>query len=149
MTHSGSRARAEQALRLRCRRKTWAEISEQLGYRSRDGARHAVGRLLTKMAANPDAERALSSEALRVLQSGLNDRFDAAVQREDDAAALSLSRELRCLVAEEAKLIGIYAPERLEVHVHQSPSAIIAEAQDRLLAIIDAEVIDEPKGIES
>jgi hypothetical protein len=47
-------------------------------------------------------------------------------------------------------LQGAYAPERAEVdvNVRQSPSQLLDEYRDKLLAIIDAEVIDEPKGIE-
>jgi hypothetical protein len=142
MSHSSSRARAEEALHLRVRRKTWEEISEALGYSSRGGARLAVRRLLSKMALAPGDERVMSSVALRELQRGLFERFDAAVKRGDDAAVTNYARELRCLVSEDAKLLGIYAPERVEVTVRQSASEIIAEAENRLLAVIDAEVVE-------
>jgi hypothetical protein len=139
MSLADSRARAEEALRMRVRRRTWGEISEALGYKSRGGARLAVRRLMSKMVAAPGADRALSSEALLELQRGLFERFDAAVSRGDDVTAVSVARELRCLVTDNAKMSGIYAPERTEVDVtvHESPREIVAEATARLLALVD------------
>jgi hypothetical protein len=143
MPHTDSRARAQQALRLRGRRKTWAEISAELGYRSRDGARLAVGRLIRTAAPDPDAERAVSTEALRVLQEGLFPRFDEAVERRDDEKAMTLSRELRSLVAEEAKLNGLYAPQSVAVDVSvTSRIEVIDRLESELLALSDANVIE-------
>ncbi|ORW43104.1 hypothetical protein AWB90_18295 [Mycobacterium paraense] len=105
---------------------------------------------------DPVAERAVSVEKLRVQEAALFDRFKAAAQRGDDELAVTLSKELRLLVDTGAKIDGHYAPQRtqVDVHVHQTPAAILAEAERRLLAvaserqhqlsanIIDAEVIE-------
>ena len=39
--------------------------------------------------------------------------------------------------------------QTVNVTIRQSPSEIIADATSRLLEVIDAEVIDEPRGIGS
>lgn len=137
MPHRESRARAAQALQLRARRKTWAEISTTLGFRSRDGARLAVGRLVRSMAPDLALERAVATEALRVQEAGLYGRFEAAVDGGDDDMAVSLSKELRSLVAERAKLNGLAVPQRteLDVNVHHSATAIIDRMEGELLAL--------------
>lgn len=79
------------------------------------------------------------TEALRVLQSGLFDRFDAAVKRRDDEKAMTLSRELRSLVAEEAKLNGLYAPQSVAVDVSvTSRIEVIDRLESELLALAEA-----------
>jgi hypothetical protein len=58
--------RAEAALRLHAVGRTWAEVSAELGYRSRDGARLAVARLQARMPAESvDGARRSASEGLR------------------------------------------------------------------------------------
>lgn len=149
MSHRDSRARATEALRLRGKRKTWAEISAELGYRTRDGSRSAVTRLLRSVVLDPALERAASTESLLAQERSLQDRFDEAVQSGNDDAAVSLSKELRSLVAERARLHGIYAPQRSEVDINvtQTTTSIIREAREKLLAVVDAEVV-EPRQIE-
>jgi hypothetical protein len=144
MPHRDSRARAVEALRLRARRKTWQEIADELGFRTRAGARLAVTRLLRSDVRDPAAERAVSVEKLRTQEAALFDRFEAAVRSGDDEMALSLSKELRLLVVDGARIDGHFAPQRtqVDVHVHQTPAAIIADARERLLSVIDAEVIE-------
>ncbi|ODR00340.1 hypothetical protein BST27_29695 [Mycobacterium intermedium] len=143
-----SRARAEEALRLRARRKTWTEISAELGFRSRDGARLAVNRLLKSVSADPGhvaLERAVSSASLAAQEPGLFELYEAAVKRGDDEAAATLSRELRSLVTDRAKLAGLYAPQAVSVDVKLSLGDLIAQAKQRLLALdntVDAEVIE-------
>jgi hypothetical protein len=72
------------------------------------------------------------------------DRFAAAIDREDDETAALLNREVCRNRDQLAKLTGFYAPETVDVHVTQTPAAILAETKQRLLAVIDAEVV-EPK----
>jgi len=143
MSHRASRARAIEALQLRARRKTWTEISSELGFRSRDGARLAVNRLIRSDVRDPVAERAASVEKLRVQESALFELYEAAVARRDEEAAAMLSKELRLLVTDAAKIDGHYSPQRTQVDVliHQTPAAIIADARERLMSVIDAEVV--------
>lgn len=149
MPHKDSRNRAEAALKLRAKRMTWAAISTELGFSSRQGARLAVERLLGRRSSNPMArsiERELSAESLRTQEECLQPLLDDAVDRADAETAVMLSRELRSLVADRAKLTGIAAPQRVEVGVNVTTTTeIIANARRQLLAIdntIDAEVIE-------
>lgn len=152
MNHHDSRLRAEQALKLRACGRSWAEIADALGFGSRSAAQTAVKRLVASTRPDPEADRAESTESLRVLRSTLFGRMAAASQRGDDQTLVSISKELRNLVAEHSKLNGLYAPVRQEVDVRvsQTPEAILERAQTELLAAmrdqpaletIDAEVV--------
>lgn len=136
MSHQDSRLRAEQALKLRACGRSWSEIANALGYGSRRGAAQAVERLLASSRPDPEAERAESTEGLRVLRSTLFARMAVAAQRGDDQTLVSISKELRNLVAEHSKLNGLYAPvkQQVDVRVHQTPEAILERAQAELLA---------------
>ncbi|WP_326544683.1 hypothetical protein QGN31_06515 [Mycobacterium sp. 2-64] len=108
----------------------------------------AVNRLVREWVNDPDyatTERAVSAASLQAQEPGLFDLYESAVQRGDDEAAASLSRELRSLVTDRAKLTGIAAPQRTEVNVNLSVGEMIAQTRQRLLALdntIDAEVIE-------
>lgn len=108
----------------------------------------AVNRLIGVRGADPRyaaVERATSAESLREQESGLFGLYEAAVKRGDDEAAAALSRELRSLVTDRAKLVGIYAPQAVSVDVTLSVGEMIAQTRQRLLALdntVDAEVIE-------
>ncbi|MGV0645070.1 hypothetical protein ABQE44_16905 [Mycolicibacterium sp. XJ2546] len=89
------------------------------------------------MAPDLALERAVATEALRVQESGLYGRFEEALDNGDDDTAVSLSKELRSLVAYRAKLNGMEMPVRTEVDVtvHQSATAIIDRMEAELLAL--------------
>jgi hypothetical protein len=67
-----------------------------------------------------------------------------AVWRSDEETAVTLSKELRLLVDTAARIDGHAAPKQIQadLHVHQSPAAIIAEARERLSSVIDAEIVE-------
>ncbi len=139
MNRQDSRARAEEAFRLRAVGRTWAEISSTLGYRSRGAAQLAVRRLMDRTPAEtPGQARARADETLRITQSVLFGRLAAATQRGDDDVITSMAKEIRATVAERSKLAGAYAPQRTEVDVTVSadPAAVIADAERQLLALI-------------
>jgi hypothetical protein len=71
--------------------------------------------------------RAKHDNALRLLQRSNFTRYLTALQAGDDNMALQYSKETRSTVAERAKIVGAYAPQRAEVDVNVSidPSAII------------------------
>lgn len=158
--HATSRRRAEAALDLRVKKRTWAEIADQLGYRTPGGARHAVDRLLATTTTDPVKKRRMSVETLRVIQRPLFDMYDeAAVPGGDPATATMLAKELRALTVEEARLDDLYSPKRVELTASKS----LAEQIDALRAqwavspprqqqhqlgpaTIDAEVIEEAAG---
>ncbi|WP_349268960.1 hypothetical protein MPNTM1_04182 [Mycolicibacterium parafortuitum] len=80
------------------------------------------------------------------MRSVLFERFADAKVREDNEDLVMLAKELRANISETAKLHGAHAPQRTEVdvNVHHSASAIIAEARERLLSVVDAEVVEIP-----
>jgi hypothetical protein len=69
--------------------------------------------------------RAKHDNALRLLQRSNFTRYLTALQAGDDNMALQYSKEIRSTVAERAKIVGAYAPQRAEVDVNVStdPSA--------------------------
>ncbi|STZ60802.1 Uncharacterised protein [Mycolicibacterium tokaiense] len=139
MNRQDARARAEEAFRLRAAGRTWAEISRALGYRGRQSAQDAVRRLLDRTPPEtPGQARARADESLRITQSVLFGRLAAATQSGDDETLTKLAKEIRATVAERSKLAGAYAPQRTEVDVTVSgdPTAIIANAERELLALI-------------
>lgn len=139
MNRQDSRARAEEAFRLRAAGRTWSEISTALGYRSRGAAQLAVRRLMDRTPAEtPGHARAKADETLRITQSVLFGRLAAATQRGDDETLTRVAKEIRATVAERSKLAGAYAPQRTEVDVTVTtdPSAIIARAEADLLALV-------------
>lgn len=157
--HTDSLRRAEAALQLRAKGRTWQAIADELGFRSRQGACQAVGRLVGQMTSDPNYKpmaRAASDEGLRMQYEKLRPMFDAAVERDDNEAASMLSRELRAVTTDRAKLTGIAAPSSVsvDVKVSGSPVAILERAEADLLAVlaqrqpralssvIDAEVIE-------
>jgi len=149
-----SRARAERAFQLRAIGRSWREAANELGYRSVGAVQRAVQRHELRNGPEPveTSRRSLITSA-RITHSILFDRFAAAIDREDDETAALLNRELVRNRDQIAKLTGSYAPENINVNVSQTPAAIIADARARLLAVVDAEVIDarvvEPKELQA
>ena len=134
-----ARRRAERAHQLRALGRTWQEIADSLGYRSRGSAQDAVARLLTRSAPeSPEALRRVEAEELRIRRAVLHERFHAARARQDDDALVALNRELDRISTRVSKLHGLDAPERQQVDLNLAtdPAAIIAETRDRLLAVL-------------
>ena len=118
---------------------TWQEIADQLGYRSRQAASQAVKRLGNRTPPETvEQARAKHDNALRLLQRSNFTRYLTALQAGDDNMALQYSKEIRSTVAERAKIVGAYAPQRAEVDVNVStdPSAIIDRMESELLALV-------------
>jgi uncharacterized protein YegP (UPF0339 family) len=158
-TRQDTRRQAERAAALKAVGRTWQEIADVLGYRSRQAAQQAVERLQKR---NPpesvESARRSATETLRIVQAVLFEQFADAKQRGDNDDLSMLARELRNNVGEVAKLRGLYAPARSEVdvNIHQTATAILDRAESELLAltaqrqhplsvptVIDAEVITE------
>ncbi|MFP2991287.1 hypothetical protein [Mycobacterium intracellulare] len=145
MNRQDSRARAEEAWRLRATGRTWAEIAVEIGYGSPSAAYMAVTRLNKRTpAASPETVRRSAAEGLRVMRAVLFEQFADAKQRGDNDDLVLLGKELRNNIAEDAKLNGAHAPvkSQVDINVRQDAVAIIADARSRLLSTIDAEVID-------
>lgn len=148
MTLRESRERAEKAAMLRAIGRSWREVCRELAYKSIGAAQLAVARHERRNGPEPveTSRRSLITSA-RITHSILFDRFAAAIDRDDDETAAMLNRELVRNRDQIAKLTGSYAPERHDVTV-QSASELIAATKQRLLEIVDAEII-EPKEIQA
>ena len=143
-----SRRRAERALALHAVGKTWQQVADTCGYRSRQAAQVAVRRLDTRVRPeNIEALRRSEDEELRIRRELFHDELAAAKANNDTETMLALSRELDRIAARRARLLGLDVPVRteLDITVRQTPAAIIADARERLLAsVVDAEVVEIP-----
>lgn len=145
MCREDSRRRAERAHQLRALGRTWSEIADSEGFRSRGAAQTAVRRYL---AAEPgesvEEVRRSAAETLRITRSILLGRVAFATQRGDDDTLVKLSREVHRNLAQLAQLVGANAPVRseVEVAVTSSPTSIVDQAERQLLGTIEGEVVE-------
>ena len=110
-------------------------------------AQTAVNRHIERERRESSASKFETHKAgIEIRTRALNQRFVAAWKSGDDNTLVALNREIVRNEAELARLGGMYEPETVTINVSQTPAAIIAEARERLLAVVDAEVI--PKEIE-
>lgn len=138
MPHRDSRARAEQAFRLRALGYTWRAVADHLGYRSAGAAQSAVNRHLERTPPETvEGARKSATERLQISAQILAERIFEARASGDDDRLVPLMRELRNTTAEMAKLNGLNVPvaQQLDVTVHQSATAIIDRMEAELLAL--------------
>lgn len=142
MSRQDSRARAERAHRLRAIGRSWQEVADTEGFRSRRSAQRAVARLLAaELPEGVESSRRTAAESLRITTAVLFERFAAAADRNDDAAAALLNRELVRNRDQLARLLGLYAPERAEVSHDVSGlqgAAFVEAIRTRALALVEA-----------
>src|ERR1700722_11358095 len=134
-----TRAKHEEAARLRACGRSWQEIAEKLGYRSRQGAQTAVARFYARTRETPEFSRRSLTEGLRIVHQLLFEELADAKRRHNQAAIVAVSRELRATADQMAKLDGLHAPSRTEVNVRieSSATAVLDRAQAELLAIAE------------
>jgi hypothetical protein len=158
MAPSGNRqttkARAERAWRLRCAGRTWPEIADAVGYKSKQSAMVAVNRLLAKdPPEDVGIQRKYTAEGYRIVQAALFESLAVAKDRKNVHEVVTVSRALTDVMERRAKLLGLHVPvaQQLDVNVHQTVSAVLERAQSDLvqaiesgqaLLPIDAEVVD-------
>lgn len=143
MSMHASRERAAEAFQLRASRYSWREICDRLGYRSIGAAQTAVNRHVERLRREPTTTSVEAHKlAIETRTRAMTARFTQAFTAGDDDTLISLNREIARNEAELAKLAGMYAPEQLNVNVTQTSTQIIADARQRLLSVVDAEVID-------
>jgi AraC-like DNA-binding protein len=145
MNRQLTRHRAEQAERMHATGASWQEIADALGFKTRQGAIMAVQRLRnTTPPETVEQARAKHDSTLRMIQQRMFAGFLRADQARDDETAIKYAKEIRGIVGERAKLHGSYAPQRTEVDVTvtETPAALLAQTRQRLMAAIDAEVIE-------
>ena len=127
MPHLDSRRRAHAALRLRAQCRTWQEISDELGFKTANGARLAVRRLRMRDAPTTDERRAESVEELRVTRRMMHDGLEVANEVGDAEAVVKYAREIRSSLAEEALREGLNQPVRTEVSVTLDPGELVGQ----------------------
>ena len=147
-----SRARAERVFLMRSiGQQPWSKIRDELGFKSVGAAQMAYRRYLRRNPV-PDSKSVLAEilERKRALTEQAIAALVKAQKAGDFQAVAGLIRAVTQSDAELARLFGLsqQAQTTVNVTVKQMPSEIIAEAQARLLAVIDAEVVEERKAIE-
>lgn len=162
-THTNSRKRAEEALRLRCRGRTWQEIADELGFKSRGSVTTAVKRLILRDPPEDIATtRTYTAGAYRQVTTTLFESLEAAKAAGDHTAVATLGRAIGEIQEKHAKLTGLHIPVvqqkevEVNVQINTTASAVIDQAEHDLLAIaagskdagllpfIDAEVVEVP-----
>lgn len=155
-----SRARAERALRLRCRGHTWQEIADAEGFKSRSSATLAVKRLiLREPPEDVITSRTYTAGAYRLVTATLFESLAEAKAKPDNhEAVVSISRAIAYVQDKHAALTGqkVVVAQEINVQVTSSATAVIDQAEKDLLAIasghrdagllpvIDAELVDAP-----
>ncbi|WP_134065112.1 hypothetical protein [Mycobacteroides salmoniphilum] len=147
MSREDSRLRVQRAADLRASGKTWQQIADSEGFRSRRAAQLAVQRF--RQREHPESlsdKRRTASEGLRILKSVLFADLADAKQQGDHQAVVASARAIADVIEKDAKLNGLHAAvaQEINVRVEQTPAAIISEARERLAAVLDAEVVDLP-----
>lgn len=137
-----SRDRAERVYLLRsvCGL-SWSAIRDAEGFTSVGGPQRAYER---HRARNPmPSAEVVAAEIMERQRLTQGAAVAALLQAKDPVAVAALVRAINAGDAQLAKLYGL-GQETVQVNVtHQSPAQILADAQQRLLAVIDAEVVEQ------
>jgi hypothetical protein len=145
MNRTNSRARAERAWRLRVRGKLWREVAAEEGYRSERSAQRAVEDFLRRTPpTDVETLRRAMGEGLTMIREAVLDSMDAAQAKGDHRGVAQLGQVAADTIDKQAKLYGLHiaVPTVVDVTVHQSPAEMLAEVRSRLMAAIDAEVVE-------
>lgn len=125
-----NRARQNEALALRRRGMTWQEVADEAGYSDRQGARRAVLTLLDRVEVE-DVEdyRAEELGHLQQAQVKATANVDRAIDAEDLPAVNGAIRLLISLSERRSKLLGLNAPDRIDVGAADADlEAVLARA---------------------
>lgn len=143
-----ARQNAQRALALYACGHGWPEVAEICGYRSRQAVERLEHR---RPVASIEALRRMEDEELRIRRQAFHGGFASAHRKKDIESMAVANRELDRIAQRRARLLGLDMPTKSEVRIDATLTStqIIQDARDRLMAIIDAEVVDEPtrKGI--
>lgn len=149
-----TKERAERAWRLHCAGRTWQEVADELGFKSRQSALVTVKRLLAKEPPEDVLmQRATTAGGYRIIKGKL---FATLAVAKDPHAVVAVSRALADVMDKHARLVGLHVvvPQEINLHVQQTVSAVIDRAEDDLLQaiesggapavpeIIDAEIVE-------
>lgn len=139
MNRQDSHRRAERAYRLRCVGRTWQEIADTEGFKTRRGAQLAVQRHLAReQPESAEDQRRTASDGLRITKSVLFATLADAKQRGDSQALVSAAKAIADIIENDARLNGLHMPQRTEVDVNVSadPRAVIDRLESELLALV-------------
>ena len=146
MDRKASTQRCRQGWDLRCRGRTWQEIADQLGYKSKHNAYAAVTRWIKQ---NPPDDlhtlRRATGDTIRHLATRLADEAHHALEEGQRAEAANLARAALDGLDRYAKLTGQHIP--IEVNVNVTATQALADTRARLLEAIDN--AGEPAAIEA
>lgn len=136
MDRKASTQRCRQGWDLRCRGRTWQEIADQLGYKSKHNAYAAVTRWIKQ---NPPDDlttlRRATGDTIRHLATRLADEAHHALEEGQRAEAANLARAALDGLDRYAKLTGQHIP--IEVNVNVTATQALADTRARLLEAID------------
>jgi hypothetical protein len=143
MPRADSQARAERVVYLRnVAGLSWSVVRDQLGFRS-IGAAQLAYKSHQKRNPLPGGEAVIAE--LRDRQQYRNQKGTVALERAmaagEFSTVASLIRALAANDADLAKWFGI-GSETVNVNVTTSLPQVIAENRERLMAVLDAEVVD-------
>lgn len=148
MPLASSRARAEEVYyRREVGLQPWSQIRDGLGFKSVGAAQQAYKRYLERNPM-PNADNVAAAIVARKRRS-----LAAAIRALDEAEAAGDYRAVARLVdsitradTSLAQMFGLLK-ETVDITVtqQQTPSEVIAEATERLLRIVDAEVVETPE----
>ena len=148
---SGNRAhtnaRAERAWRLRVRGRTWQEIADEVGFKSRHSAQKAVQAFLRK---NPpddiDTMRRAVGQVMNETMATVRDSLDNAHAEGRHRDVAELAKVILDGADKRAKLEGLYVavPQVVDVNVTQTMTELVSDTRAKLQAAIDAEVVELP-----
>jgi hypothetical protein len=118
-------------------RQPWSKIRDTLGFGSVGAAQMAYRRFLARNPV-PDGKTVFAEiiERKRVTTGALMSALAHAQKAADHQTVATLVRAINNDDAELAKLYGL-GSETVKVEVHQSMSDVLAEAEARLLAMVD------------
>lgn len=141
--------RVGQAIELRTAGATWQTVADRLGYSSAPAAASSVRQYLRRLTDGKDLGEMLTMEELKLQQRERYIMAAAVKVPATDAAGRDTIDRARDRIAQRRYHLHGLGKVNVDhtVQVRQTPTAIIAEARERLLAVVDAEVID-PKEIE-
>jgi hypothetical protein len=146
MSTYASRERAAEAFGLRSTRYSWREIRDRLGYRSVGAAQSAVNRHVARNRRGEAKRVTVESHkaAIETRTRAMSQRFVAAFRNGDDDTMVTLNSEISRNEVELAKLDELYPDPNVKVDVSVSidPAALLAETRQRLMSVIDGEVVE-------
>jgi hypothetical protein len=144
MNRKASNQRCRAGWELRCRGRTWAEIAEELDFKSLHAAHAAINKWLQK---NPPDDlntlRRATGDTLRHLATRLADEAHQALDDGNRTEAANLARAALDGLDRYAKLTGQHIP--IEVNVNVTATQALADTRARLLEAIDS--ANEPAAI--